>query len=720
MNRTFVRALCLFALLVAPLFADIDLTPFQDYVNVNVPGARIGISVRSVKTGAELSNIRGDKFFTPASTLKTLTTSTALHVLPLDYEPKTKLSLDGSVHKNTFVGRLLIRGEGDPNISGRYYADPFYILNAMADSIRALGIDTIRGRIDLDSSYYKGPWKADHWRKNFYDAWYGAEIAPLGFNDNCTMVRFKPGEMEGDRAIVTIVPDIGYVTVVNDLFTVSGKKKKWTYGLDPDASVITLGGTIGINVDSVSLVLPIRNPINYFRAALFHAFRERGLSFIENKSVGVGYEIKKFEFSAAPLLSMLDEINQRSQNFHAETLLRNVGAEYAGVGSVENGWKAECKFLSDMNIKSSDFEVWDGSGLSPKNKVKPSAETELLAKMARHPKGRFFVNSLASPGVGSGSKRMQDLETPWLTRFKTGFIAEVYALVGYIFPLDGDTLAVAMYLNETGTNNDQKCKGTLDTLWTHLIAMTNDKYNSLMEMKSLWLSAQKVRRLYSRLDYFSKALIGKPYKLGPTGESYLDYVDKKPLLNMDSVDCMTYVEHTLAMALAPHEDSLFSVLRRIRYKNGKVGFLTRKHYMIDDWVGEGKFAKIIPMEGDVVETRTMPKVDFFKSHGLRYVVDGVESADKPMKLRYLPYNKACRWAGEIYRGPMMVVGIGFVGKSEKIDVTHTGFVILRPGKYPVLRHASSARGMVVEVPLDEYLARRKIPGITLFEFRNSK
>lgn len=714
------KAVCLFALLAAPLFAGIDLEPFQEYVKTNVPGAKIGISVRSVKSGKELSNIRGGEFFTPASTLKTLTTSTALHLLPLNYEPKTKLSLNGSVRKNTFVGSLRIRGEGDPNISGRYYADPFYLLNSMADSIRAMGVDTIRGRIDLDSSYYKGPWKAEHWRKNFYDAWYGAEIAPLGFNDNCTMIRFKPGANEGDHAVVSIVPDIGYVTVVNDLVTVPGKKKKWTYALEPDVSVISLGGTIGIHVDSASLVLPIRNPIRYFRAALLYAFRERGLSFIEDSNIKAGVEIKRFEYSAAPLLSMLDEINQRSQNFHAETLLRNVGAEYTGKGSVESGWEAERKFLADMGIKSDNFEVWDGSGLSPKNKVKPSAETELLAKMARHPKGRFFVNSLASPGVGSGNKRMQDLETPWLTRFKTGFIAEVYALVGYIFPIDGDTLAVAMYLNETGSNNDQKCKGALDTLWTHLITMTSENYASLLEMKSLWLKAQNIRRLYSRLDFFSKALLGKPYKLGPTGEGYLDFIDSKPLVNMDSVDCMTYVEHALALAIAPHEDSLFSALRRIRYFNGKISFLTRKHYMIDDWVGEGKFAKIIPMDGDVVETRTMPKVEFFKSHNLRYMVDGVESVDRPMKLRYLPYAKACKWAGAVYKGPMMVIGVGFVSKSDKIDVTHTGFVILRPGQYPVLRHASSVYGKVVEVPLDEYLARRKIPGITLFEFLNSR
>lgn len=702
----------------ASLFADFNLDSAQAFVDSIVPGSRYGLSVRSVKTGKELFNIRGTEKFTPASTLKTLTTATAVHFLPLDYEPKTEMALNGSVRKNVFWGTVNIRGEGDPNISGRYYADPFYVLNSMADSIRSLGVDTIRGKIELDSSYYTGPWKAEHWRKNFYNAWYGAEIAPLEFNDNCTMIRFKPGENEGDTAIVSILPDVGYVTVKNELVTVAGKKKKWTYAIDSVKSEITLGGTIGIGVDSAHLVLPIRNPVGYFNAAMRHAFKERGIVYQENLDVPQGIQIRKFVYSGAPFLSILDEINQRSQNLHAETLFRNLGAQKGGEGSVEGGKKMERKFLTEMGINPDDFEVWDGCGLSPKNKLKPSVETQLLAKMARHPKGEFYINSFASPGVGTGGKRMLELKYPWLTHFKTGFIGEAHALVGYVFPMDGDTLSVAMYLNDTGKNPDATCKDVLDTLWMRLVASTNDNYASLMEMKRLWLDAQNVKGLPARLEYFSRAMFNKPYLLGPMGESYLDSIENKPLVYMDSVDCVTFVEHTLAMALATNEDSLFSVLQRIRYFNGKIGYTTRKHYLLADWVGEGKFARVLPMPGDTTIVRTMPKTDFFKAKKLKYMVNGRVAKDSPMEIRYLPYAKALDWSSQVYEGPMKVLGIAFIGKSEKIDATHTGFVVLKPGEAPKLRHASSLKKKVVEQPLAEYITSRKgkLPGITLFEF----
>ena len=709
MNKLFKAVLLLF--LVAPVFAYVNVAPYKSYVDSLLPGTTFGMSVRSVKMGKEIGNVNGNEFFTPASTLKTLTTAAAIHFLPLNYEPKTEVTVLGDIEKNTLTGSLKIRGEGDPNFSARYYDDPFYMLNAMVDSVRAMGIDTIVGRIDLDTSYYTGPWKAENWRRNFYDSWYGAEIGPLGFNDNCVTIRFWPGYFRGDTAVVSIQPDVGYVKVINNLKTVKGHKKKWVYGIDPVKSVITLGGTIGEDVDSASMVLPIRNPIGYFRAAFMYALKNRGVVFKESNSVASETELGKFSFSAAPLLSFLDEINQRSQNLHAETLLRNLGAQISGEGSVEGGRKAERKFLLEMNLNPTDFDVWDGSGLSPENKVKPSTVTKMLAKMARHPNGEYYINSFASPGVGSGAKRMMNLEAPWLTRFKTGYIAEVHALVGYIYTMDGDTLTAAMYLNGTNTNPDCKSKDVLDTLWMRLIGYTNNNYNSLLKMKTLWLDAQGVSGLNKRLDHFSKMLLGTPYKLGPMGEGHLDPVEDKPLVYLDSVDCVTYLEQVVALAMSKSEKSLYRQLQRLRYKGGKVSYLTRKHYLLDDWVGEGKYAKVIPMEGEVSVTRTMPKKEFFKNHNVKYT-----GKETPVKVRYVPLEKAVEMANKTYKGAMKVLGMGIVGSSENIDLTHTGFVIYYPGQKPMLRHASSQKKQVLEVPLAEYLQTRKVPGVTFFKF----
>ncbi|WP_233142903.1 D-alanyl-D-alanine carboxypeptidase/D-alanyl-D-alanine-endopeptidase [Fibrobacter sp. UWR2] len=720
--RRFVVVL-LFA--IAPLLAGFDFAPYQAYIDSVIPEVKFGLSVRSVSTGAELLNVNANDYFTPASTMKTLSTATALHFLPLDYAPQTKVSLLGTQKRNVFTGEVNVRGEGDPNISARYYTDPMLVLYAMADSIKSLGIDTVRGRIVLDTNFFTPPWKPEHWRSDFFDYYYGAEVTPLQFNDNCTVIRIKPGA-EDDTVRVSVVPDVGYVKVVNKLITKTAprnkrgrkQKLKWNRALDPVAPVVTIEGEFDIETDSTQFVIPVRGALGYFRAALLKAFRDRGLILNEVAVASSGEKMRQFSFSSAPLLSVMDEINQRSQNLHAETLFRNAAAYMYGVGSVENGKKLERRFLAEMGLDSSGFEVYDGCGLAAKNKLKPSVETQMLAKMARHPKGEYYINSFASPRIGSGSKRMQTLLYPWFTRFKTGYIAEVHGLAGYIFTMAGDTLSVAMYLNQTGKNKDADCKNTMDSVWIALVEWANNGYPSLLRMKDMWREGIEVKGLDARLEYFSRRLMKTPYGLGKMGEGHIDTVEQKPMVYLDSVDCVTYVEHVLAMANAVNEDSLFNMLQRIRYIDGKINYRTRKHYMIVDWLGEGKFARIKPVEGDTLMERTIAKKEFFKSKKMKYLVDGKPADDPKVQIRYLPCEKARKWAKETRSDTLKVMGVAFISKAEKYDASHTGFVVFKPGEAPRLRHASSQRKQVVDMSLADYLDSRKgkLPGITLFEF----
>lgn len=721
--------ICLFAF---SAFAKLNVSDFQAIVDSVIPGSKLGLSVRSVKTGEELANIRGFEKFIPASTLKTLTTATAIHYLPLDFEPKTYMSLDGALENGVFRGTVTIRGEGDPNFSGRYYNDALYMFHVMADSIKAMGIDSIQGSIVLDSSYYKSPWKAssEYWKGGHYNYWYGAEIGPMNFNDNCALVKIKAAKKVGNLVEVTVLPDVGYVSIKNELKTaqkpvVKKKKKKkqavkrlkWEYSLDPVKTEVTLTGEFDIEKDSAQMVIPVRNPVLYFEAAFKKALSDRGVTLVKGEG-GAAENLKKFTFSAAPLLSILDEINQRSQNFHAETLLRMVGAQLAGEGSMEGGRSMEEKFLKEVGISLSDFTAYDGSGLSHLNRLKPSSETKLLAFMARHPKGEFYIKSFAGPGIGSGGKRMKELKYPWLTRFKTGYISEVHGLAGYIPTLDGDTLTVALYLNETGKNPDATNKDVMDTLWLRILNQVNDGYGSLMEMKSMWHEGDSIKDFASRLEFFSGKLLDRPYLLGPMGESYLGDVDNKPLVYMDSVDCMTYLEHALAMALAPDPDSIFNIHQKIRYFDGQIDFSSRKHYLLADWVERGGFARVVPMDGDTTIDRVLPKNAFFKAKKLPYLENGVPAKDPKIQIRYLPYDKAVEVMSKPYEGPLVVLGVAFISNKAVVDAYHTGFVVCVPGELPRVRHASSLQKKVVELPLAEYLknSKGKLPGITLFEF----
>jgi len=179
---------------------------------------------------------------------------------------------------------------------------------------------------------------------------------------------------------------------------------------------------------------------------------------------------------------------------------------------------------------------------------------------------------------------------------------------------------------------------------------------------------------------------------------------------------VTYLEHALAMAIAPNENEIFNTLQKIRYKGGNIDYIHRKHYLLADWVGSGDYASVMQVPGDTVVKRTMPKQSFFKAKKIKY-----ETPDSPMDLRYLPYNRALEMASKPYEGPLMVTGVAFIANMDNLDATHTGFVVFRNGELPVLRHAAYKK-QVLELPLKEYLESRKgkLPGITLFRFIETK
>jgi D-alanyl-D-alanine carboxypeptidase/D-alanyl-D-alanine-endopeptidase (penicillin-binding protein 4) len=70
-------------------------------------------------------------------------------------------------------------------------------------------------------------------------------------------------------------------------------------------------------------------------------------------------------------MKLLKVINKGSQNFFAEQLLKTIGLEKLGLGSVENGISALKEIFGDIGLNPDNIVMVDGSGLSPLNMVTP-------------------------------------------------------------------------------------------------------------------------------------------------------------------------------------------------------------------------------------------------------------------------------------------------------------------------------------------------------------
>jgi len=695
----------LFLLWATASFAGSFLDSLVEYAEHLAPKTKIGISVRSVKTDSIVYSHKGNEWFTPASTIKLLTTAIALQSIPLDWAPKTLVHLEGIKRNNVFSGTLRIEGRGDPNISGRYYPNALAAMSNLTDSLKSKGIDTVRGVLDLDTTFFRGPRKPKEWRKKFFDAWYGAEISPLSFNDNCVFFEIKPGEKDGDSVQITAIPDVGYVKIKNELKT-EGKRARHKYAMDPIKPEFKFTGTIGKNIPLVTLVLPVRNPPAYFKAAFLKSLENSGIVYIEDHEVYRGMALDSIVLTGPPLRSLLDEINQRSQNLHSETLLRNLGQHERKEGSLESGILSMQIFLQNAGLPVRDFNIADGSGLSSKNSLKPNSLTRLLTYMKKQPKGDIFFSSLGIPGISGAGKRLASAEFKNRIRFKTGFIEGVHGLAGYI-AADNDTVAYAVYLNDAQKVNESKARDILDTITARIAKYHNSEAAQLSFGRSLWRQGTVITDQNDRISYFSSRLKGKPYFLGPTGEGRSIFPSYKPRVNFDEMDCVTYMEHALALAYSKNYNNFFDILQSIRYKNAVMTYDMRNHYLIADWVANNKFDII---GGTEIFEKEINKKSFFKDSAI---------ANPKISISFLPKKDAIIYADTVKFAKDTIFGVAILSELPGLDAAHTGFAISGRKGGLMLRHASQLKGKVIEQPLSEFLKTTKIktPGVAFFRFR---
>ena len=212
-----------------------------------------------------------------------------------------------------------------------------------------------------------------------------------------------------------------------------------------------------------------------------------------------------------------------------------------------------------------------------------------------------------------------------------------------------------------------------------------------------------------RLEAASRALLGRPYLLGPLGEGDSLLGEAKPRLRMDVFDCVTFLETSLALAQAPDTMAFLSTMDSIRYLGGRVEWSSRNHFTEAEWLPRNhKYAKRVEFPGDTVENRVVFRQRFYAQHQ-------VEVADTTMALRMTPRSRAIeRWSRP--SDTTRIRGVGLVGKLVGYPVLHTGFLVERKGMPALLRHASQA-GSVREQPFADYLREKpKFVGVVVWDW----
>lgn len=225
----------------------------------------------------------------------------------------------------------------------------------------------------------------------------------------------------------------------------------------------------------------------------------------------------------------------------------------------------------------------------------------------------------------------------------------------------------------------------------------------------------------NHIIFFAKKFIGLPY----VGQTLDKNNEEKLIINLRQFDCTTFVESVMALALChKYKKNSFhdycNFLKYIRYKNGKIDYISRQHYFTEWIIGnnKNKFVEEIIQPKNIFRATQKLNINFMSKHFGLYPmlmthkewIKNIEKNENKISgkiIKYIPksdinnYNKIINTIND---GDIIAI----VTRREGLDISHVGFAIWKDKELHLL-NASSLRGKVVEEKetLYEYMKKQQ-------------
>ncbi|WP_019987374.1 D-alanyl-D-alanine carboxypeptidase/D-alanyl-D-alanine endopeptidase [Rudanella lutea] len=456
----------------------------------------VALSVRRVSDGEPLIGYNSRQSLSTASTLKLVTTATALAVLGGTYSYTTVLEYDGPLRDSTLTGNLYIRGSGDPSLGTWRYSggatlrspDLPTLLGIWSDAIRRAGIRRIEGRVIGDGSIYNDPPVPDTWPYGDLGNYYGAGLSGLNLNENLYRVFFRPGKTVGAAAtLLRTDPPLPYLTLHNTVSTDAADTGDQVniYGA-PLANQQWLTGKIPIDSKEFSVKGSLPDPAYFAAYALTEQLRRDSVRVgNEPAAYGSGLPAPKptgrrtllYTHRSPALTELAQQTNFQSVNLYAEALLRTAALRLnPGVRNTDEAVETVAKFWRGKGVNLDGFRMRDGSGLSTVGGLSADNMTGILARMGTERTFPAFYETI--PVVGqSGTVRSLARNTAAAgnVRAKSGSIEGVRAYAGYFTAADGELMTFSVMVNRFTPGQNRALTAQLERILAAMVQLNGKK-----------------------------------------------------------------------------------------------------------------------------------------------------------------------------------------------------------------------------------------------------
>lgn len=417
-----------------------------------------GVRIESLRDGRVVYARNSEKLVIPASNMKLLTMAASAARLGWDFRFETRLEAVGAVVDGTLHGDLIVVGSGDPSIVSREFG-PAPVFEEWADALAAAGIRRVNGRLIGDDSLFDNTGIGPGWAWDYLNDGYAAPSGALNYNENIATIRIWPGASVGAPTRVEAFPP-GHGLQISHTITTGAADSEasvtQTRGLH--SSDVTLRGSVPLGqATPVSRTTTVHNPTAFFIGGLHAELAARGIPVH-----GGAFDIDDLDAAPAtdgrrviatrrsqPLSSLGAHFMKVSRNMYGEAFLKLLGQRFGRGGTAPAGRAVAGETLTSWAIPEDSYVMYDGSGLSRYNYVSSDAIIALLKHVWNDEslRGPFMATLPVGGHDGTLGGRMRNTALAGKVQAKTGTIANVRALSGYVDSPSGERFVFSMIAN---------------------------------------------------------------------------------------------------------------------------------------------------------------------------------------------------------------------------------------------------------------------------------
>lgn len=412
-----------------------------------IPADAVGLVVEEIGATRPRLSFNASQAMNPASAMKLLTTYAGLETLGPAYIWRTEAYSSGPLAAGVLKGDLHLKGSGDPSLT----LERFWVL---LRQLRARGVRDIRGNLVLDRTRFApiedDPGRFDGEPLRTYN------VAPdaLLINHKALHLRFIPG---ADHVAVLVEPHPVQLDVINLLKRAVGPCGDWAAQTRIDLAArgsyprLILTGEYPLACgERIAHVAPLAHP-EYVFGVFRQLWRELGGSFSGGlREAPVPPGLSPLATLESPALAeAVRDINKFSNNVMARQLYLTIGGEVTGrPATAADAEKAIRTWLVGEGLSMPELVIENGAGLSRLERISAVSLVRLLLAAFRSPVMAEFISSLPIVGIdGTMKRRLNGGDIAGKARIKTGTLAGVKTVAGYVLDRTGKYNVVAFLIN---------------------------------------------------------------------------------------------------------------------------------------------------------------------------------------------------------------------------------------------------------------------------------